>query len=46
MGHIGVRRAPHTLRNIRLVHEEFGAAINDGSLQALVEAANRSAGLR
>ena len=46
MGHIGLQRAAHTLRNIRLVHQEFGAAINDGSLQVLVEAANRSAGLR
>lgn len=46
MGHIGVRRAAHTLRNIRLVHEEFGAAINDGSLQALVDAANREAGIK
>lgn len=45
MGHIGVRRAAHTLRNIRLVHEEFGAAINDGRLQARVDLANREAGL-
>ena len=46
MGHIGVNRAAHTLRNIRLVHEEFGGAINDGSLQALVDAANCDAGLK
>ncbi len=45
MGHIGVRRAAHTLRNIRLVHEEFGAAINDGSLQALVDTSNRESGI-
>jgi hypothetical protein len=45
MGHIDARRAPHTLRNIRLVHQDFGALINNGSLQARVDAANREAGL-
>lgn len=45
MGHMNARRAPHTVRNIRLVHEEFGASINDGRLRSLVEAANRAAGL-
>lgn len=45
MGHIGVRRAPHTLRNIRLVHDAFADQINNGSLRALVAAANLEAGI-
>jgi hypothetical protein len=45
MGHISQSRAAHTLANIRLVHAEFGQAINNGSIQTAVDAANREAGL-
>ena len=42
MGHIGARRAAHTLDNIRLIHEVYGDSIINGSIAKLVDEANSS----